>query len=70
MAKDVSFVVQTADALNSPTPAARTLRDAFAKAVEAGLDEKDFAAIATTLGFPKQTRVAPPSLLCPRHGLL
>lgn len=53
MTKDINFVVQTADAVNSAAPAARTLRDQFNKAVEAGLGEQDVAAIATSLGYKR-----------------
>jgi 3-hydroxyisobutyrate dehydrogenase-like beta-hydroxyacid dehydrogenase len=53
MTKDINFVVQTADAVKSAAPAARTLRDQFNKAVEAGLGEQDVAAIATSLGYKK-----------------
>lgn len=49
MAKDLNFMVQTADGLASAVPAGRTVRERFRMGMEQGLGEEDFAAVFKTL---------------------
>lgn len=50
MAKDLRFMVQTADDTGAAVPAGRTVRDRFRMAMEQGLGDEDFAAVFRTMG--------------------